>query len=176
METSLTALLSFLIILSLLEPTMALALVLLSSLLAQANAWGPIFEPLKGGGWNVGHGSTVLWAAASGEDDEHNNNQRLPPSPPSTFFYQNFDLHQLFLDYPITTGENLVFQWEKLDDFVLVDENDEEECIGNECEEECSIPDEYKTLEGEAIDVMGFLGIKRAEPLRVREGYDSAWE
>ena len=53
----------------------------------------------------------------------------------------------------------------------------DEECHGPECEEDCPIPEEYKIMsETEAIDVMAFLGISRATPLRAREGMESAWE
>lgn len=37
---------------------------------------------------------------------------------------------------------------------------------GDECDEECPIPDEWKIVDEEKFDVMNFLGIKRAEPLR----------
>lgn len=41
-------------------------------------------------------------------------------------------------------------------------------CVGEDCEDECLIPEEFKTLPGEAtVDVMAFLGIRRAEPIRV---------
>ena len=45
-------------------------------------------------------------------------------------------------------------------------------CEGHDCDmdgEECQIPDAFKTLpSAESVDVMSFLGIRRAEPLRVQ--------
>ena len=40
-------------------------------------------------------------------------------------------------------------------------------CVGDDCEE-CLIPDDFKAQPGsiEPVDVMDFLGIRRAEPLR----------
>lgn len=43
---------------------------------------------------------------------------------------------------------------------------------GEDCEE-CEIPEAWKKIpEGEEIDVMGFLGIRRAEPIRVKRTQD----
>eukprot|EP00543_Licmophora_paradoxa_P008009 CAMPEP_0202451050 /NCGR_PEP_ID=MMETSP1360-20130828/9560_1 /ASSEMBLY_ACC=CAM_ASM_000848 /TAXON_ID=515479 /ORGANISM="Licmophora paradoxa, Strain CCMP2313" /LENGTH=127 /DNA_ID=CAMNT_0049069515 /DNA_START=83 /DNA_END=463 /DNA_ORIENTATION=+ len=44
----------------------------------------------------------------------------------------------------------------------------EVQACGDDCEE-CEIPDEYKISDEPQLDVMSFLGIKRAEPLRVKD-------
>ncbi|KAL7528222.1 hypothetical protein ACHAWF_002486 [Thalassiosira exigua] len=47
-------------------------------------------------------------------------------------------------------------------------------CVGDKCgddPEQCTIPDEYKVATPK-VDVMSFLGIKRAEPLRVHRDWD----
>ena len=145
----------------------------------RAMAWGPLFEPLKGG-WNMGR--TALQALHSSsdshkeEEQEDSAQRRLRTQTNrqqqhSTFYYEDVDFHQI-LNRPMASS--LSFDWNSiLDDLLIV----EDECFGAECEQECSIPEEYKTTKGgENFDVMGYLGIKRAEPLRVKEGYDSAWE
>mmetsp|Transcript_17116 Transcript_17116/g.32703 ORF Transcript_17116/g.32703 Transcript_17116/m.32703 type:complete len:211 (+) Transcript_17116:125-757(+) len=48
-----------------------------------------------------------------------------------------------------------------------------DECCGFDCDEQCEIPEEYKlTSEAPKVDVMSFLGIRRAEPLRVGRDWD----
>jgi hypothetical protein len=53
-------------------------------------------------------------------------------------------------------------------------------CIGKEYDSEehdCAIPEEYKTLSDEAAhEVLKFLGIRRAEPLRVDRRGARDWE
>jgi hypothetical protein len=53
-------------------------------------------------------------------------------------------------------------------------------CVGDECESEehdCVIPEEYKTLSDEAAnEVLNFLGIRRAEPLRPDRRGARDWE
>jgi hypothetical protein len=48
-------------------------------------------------------------------------------------------------------------------------------CEGEDCDmdgEECKIPDTFKVFpSAESLDVMSFLGIRRAEPLRVRKDW-----
>lgn len=58
------------------------------------------------------------------------------------------------------------FLWEpSIDDIHLSFDAFEAPC-GEDCEE-CLIPEEYKLVSSEeAIDVMAFLGIRRAEPLQ----------
>ena len=133
------------------------------------DGWGPIFEPLKGG-WNMGRTALRALQSSHEEDDRRERlQQRRNNLQPSTFIYDDVDFHQI-LNHRASAADDSIVQWE-MDQFIVDDE-----CFGDECEQECSIPDEYKTLEGEALDVMAYLGIKRAEPLRVKEGYDSAWE
>lgn len=49
-------------------------------------------------------------------------------------------------------------------------------CGEDDCEDECLIPEEYKiAAQEETVDVMAFLGIKRAEPLRTVP-YARDWE
>ncbi|KAL7514173.1 hypothetical protein ACHAXN_013275 [Cyclotella atomus] len=48
------------------------------------------------------------------------------------------------------------------------------DCCGEECDEQCEIPEYYKRFANKdaKVDVMAFLGIKRAEPLRVQRDWD----
>lgn len=48
------------------------------------------------------------------------------------------------------------------------------DCCGDDCDEQCEIPEDYKRFADKDIkvDVMAFLGIKRAEPLRVQRDWD----
>ncbi|KAL9180961.1 hypothetical protein ACHAXT_009766 [Thalassiosira profunda] len=50
---------------------------------------------------------------------------------------------------------------------------DEGPCSGDSCgeEEQCDIPDSYK-VDAPKVDVMAFLGIKRAEPLHAQRDWD----
>eukprot|EP00541_Cyclophora_tenuis_P000041 CAMPEP_0116572602 /NCGR_PEP_ID=MMETSP0397-20121206/18274_1 /TAXON_ID=216820 /ORGANISM="Cyclophora tenuis, Strain ECT3854" /LENGTH=121 /DNA_ID=CAMNT_0004100963 /DNA_START=51 /DNA_END=416 /DNA_ORIENTATION=- len=46
------------------------------------------------------------------------------------------------------------------------------EACGEDCEE-CEIPEAWRVPEDEAVDVMAFLGIRRAEPIRVSRKQDN---
>ncbi|EED96675.1 predicted protein [Thalassiosira pseudonana CCMP1335] len=51
------------------------------------------------------------------------------------------------------------------------------DCCGDECDEQCDIPEHYKVFSSTndkipKVDVMSFLGIRRAEPLRVQRDWD----
>ena len=133
-------------------------------------AWGPIFEPLKGGGWNIGTALRALESSSGHEEESlQDRREKLHPIKPTfTFHFQTFE--QMGVDpvlQPIIYSKPLSFEYVAAED----------ECVGDDdCDEECEIPEEYKTAEGASFDVMAYLGISRAEPLRVKEGYGSVYE
>ena len=60
----------------------------------------------------------------------------------------------------------------------ILDDDDDLVCDGECAEEQCEIPDDFKILpDSQPVDVMAFLGIRRAEPLRVeKKGEWQAWD
>lgn len=60
--------------------------------------------------------------------------------------------------------------WEPVETFSL-DEDDE--CYGDDCDEDCLIPEEFSKTD---FDVMAYLGVRRAEPLRISNERESVWE
>lgn len=119
-----------------------------------ATAFGPILEPKKGG-----FGSPVSLKLSSDSDHVLDANRlRLE----RTFLYEvveddSDDVLRSYQQYEL--NEYAEDPWFDLSATAA--------CT-DDCEE-CAIPDEYKTVmpAEEQIDVMAFLGIRRAEPLRV---------
>lgn len=83
------------------------------------------------------------------------------------------------ISHPFIYSVPLLPSWDPIESLYYITPEDDD-CVGgdNDCDdEECTIPEEYKTVQGAAsFDVMAYLGISRAEPIRVKEGYDSVWE
>jgi hypothetical protein len=131
---------------------------LLFYLLSPAIAWGPIFEPLKGG---YGMGTARKAADRDYEDWDWMEQTH-------TLHYEDTDTQvdgeplrsRIFISQP------LLWEPSTLDD-IYPTFNDLEAPCGEDCDE-CLIPEEYKIVASEeAVDVMAFLGIRRAEPLQV---------
>ena len=130
---------------------------LLVCLVAPAFAWGPTFEALKGG----------LTTALKSADRDHEDWDWMDRT--HTLHYEDTDTHvdgeplrsRLFISQP------LLWEPSTLDN-IYPTFNDMEAPRGEDCDE-CLIPEEYKIVanEDEAIDVMAFLGLRRAEPLQV---------
>jgi hypothetical protein len=132
---------------------------LLFCLLSPANAWGTTFEPLKGG-----YGmSTALKVS----DRDHEEGDWMEQT--HTLHYEDTDTYldgeplrsRIFISQP------LLWEPSMLDDILPTFDDMEAPC-GEDCDE-CLIPEEYKIFANEeaAVDVMAFLGIRRAEPLQV---------
>ena len=81
---------------------------------------------------------------------------------------QSLDSNEDILALPLLNhGEVFLYDESMSDDgSPLVDWRLELSCQGDECEE-CLIPEEFKNKEHEKIDVMAFLGIRRAAPIQV---------
>jgi hypothetical protein len=131
---------------------------LLFCLLSPAIAWGPTFEPLKGG-----YGMATALKAS---DRDHEDWDWMGEQT-HTLHYEDTDTYvdgeplrsRLFISQP------LLWEPSMLDDIHPTFNSIEAPC-GEDCDE-CLIPEEYKIVANEeAVDVMAFLGIRRAEPLQ----------
>jgi hypothetical protein len=131
---------------------------LLVCLLAPAIAWGPTFEALQGG-----YGMTTALKSA---DRDHEDWDWMEQT--HTLHYEDTDTHvdgeplrsRIFISQP------LLWEPSTLDNIYPTFDDMEAPC-GEDCDE-CLIPEEYKIVANEeAIDVMAFLGLRRAEPLQV---------
>ena len=157
-----------------------------------ASAWGPIFETLHKG-WNIGTALRTLENSnnngGSHEEEERsssrksNNKKQLlghAHQPTFTFHFETFDPNMMLGMDPILQPilhSKQPLAWNPIESLYISATQDQ--CMGDDdddCDEECKIPEEYKTAEGASFDVMAYLGISRAEPLRVKEGDDSVWE
>lgn len=82
-----------------------------------------------------------------------------------------FHLESLFEDVT-TTGEDSYSMFDLLrgraEELATETFDDEILCTGDECDLDCDIPKEWSAIKGEVEveNVMDFLGIRRAEPLR----------
>jgi hypothetical protein len=131
---------------------------LLFCLLSPAIAWGPTFEPLT-----AGYGMATALKAA---DRDHEDWDWMEQT--HTLHYEDTDTYvdgeslrsRIFISQP------LLWEPSMLDDIYPSFDSIEAPC-GEDCEE-CLIPEEYKIKANEeAVDVMAFLGIRRADPLLV---------
>lgn len=145
------------------------------SLTTCSAAWGPLFEPAKGG---FGFVTSPLKATTSDRDGESSNSYRASLERSFALEYSE-DLSRLLqpaipVDLHIAEDDILGGCWS-----FGVAEGDTDSlanCSGEDCEEDCPIPEKFKILSVEASkDVMEFLGIRRAEPLRVT-GRSRDWE
>jgi hypothetical protein len=128
---------------------------LLFCLLSPAIAWGPTFEPLKGG-----YGMTTALKSADDDWDWMDPTYSLHYEDTDTYVDGEPLRSRMFISQP------LLWEPSMLDDIHPTFDNIEAPC-GEDCES-CLIPEEYKVVANEeAVDVMAFLGIRRAEPLQV---------
>lgn len=127
----------------------ALTLLLVSSFCVSINAWGTAFDTLRVG---YRRSSTALQGRRDLDDDAS---------------WQSSLDNLEEMEIPLAFGGG-VFLWdESLSDDVQAFDwaLETSSCNGDECEE-CLIPDEFKKTESEAVDVLAFLGIRRAAPLQ----------
>jgi hypothetical protein len=127
---------------------------------SRLEAWGPTLEPLKSGSSS----STALQAREKGfEEGERHPERHLSDGKPA------FTLHYLSqegLDLaPILKSiiNPEIPLWDPVDSLFAMEDD-----------EECLIPEEYKL--NVSFDVMAYLGIQRADPVRVEKFEDSVWE
>jgi hypothetical protein len=132
--------------------------VLLFCLLSPTIAWGPTFEPLKGG-----YGMSTALKISGGDHEDWD-----WMDPTYSLHYEDTDTNvdgeplrqRMFISQPLLWEPSI------LDDVLPIFDSFEAPC-GEDCES-CLIPEEYKIVaKDEAVDVMAFLGIRRAEPLQV---------
>ncbi|CAB9506713.1 expressed unknown protein [Seminavis robusta] len=137
--------------------TTRLSLLLLTIHAVSVAGWGQRFEMASIGGGIFGVSSTALKASAEREHD---------PQEIGAFRQRLEQSFGVFDGDSVDAMSSFVFRRD-IEEQRLLDM--EGECEGDECDsaEECQIPDAFKVLPDEsAVDVMAFLGIKRAEPLR----------
>jgi hypothetical protein len=172
---------------STLQSTMVSRLCLLfsvaHSVVVSVEAWGPLFEPLKGGSRGF---STICRAAARRFDDEEDGDDYLyyRESFERSYHYPStaIDSQSKWDDWirgTIQSSRELL--WESMDEDmedVLSDDGVVDEDLllcGDDCME-CAIPEDYKAeAKKTPVDVMSFLGIRRAAPLQVVQ-HDTEWE
>ena len=87
--------------------------------------------------------------------------------PMSAFIRQESALEE---DRSVTQALDHLFQLDTIAETLA-----EEHCEGENCDldiyGECAIPESFKIVAGEdSVDVMAFLGIRRAEPLKAKKG------
>jgi hypothetical protein len=133
------------------------------------NAFGPRLESFY-----VGSSWSVLKASEQEEEEEDGHTQRVMALE-RTYVLNYYDGghesgsqqrdDRSFLEesLDVQLHESLLFGLEQYRHAVAA----EESSCGADCEE-CLIPDDFKICPDDTIDVMEFLGIKRARPLRVQ--------
>ena len=161
----------------------SLPLCLCLAALKDSFAWGPLFEPLKGGLFGrFVRADTFL--KASSEKEYRRDFDRLGDRAARSF---RADLERTFALHESTNreGQSSAHDYFTLDSSLLdelVGYHDvtyessfaspsETFCKGDGCdsdEDDCFIPDEFKVLsDDDANQVLSYLGIRRAEPIRV---------
>jgi hypothetical protein len=162
----------------------SLPLCLCLAALKDSFAWGPLFEPLKGGLFGrFIRADTFL--KASSETDDRRDFDRLGDRSARSF---RADLERTFALHDSTNRQG---HQASSQDYISLDSSLLDElvgyhdvtyepsfalpseifCKGDGCdsdEHDCLIPDEFKVLSDDAAnEVLSYLGIRRAEPIRV---------
>ena len=136
--------------------TNPLHLCLLSLPLASL-AWGPVFEPVRG--------CRMLTIRKVSDNDDHSEGEVKRSRGRRNISEEDIRWHRRGVD-PLLWDEYLYDDIHELD-FGLT------ELPSGDDGDDCLIPEEFKRDREEKIDVMAFLGIRRAEPLRVdHESHD----
>jgi hypothetical protein len=147
-------------------------------------AFGPRFESLKGG---VGaRTSRKAFTDDEHEEDPLNFKSLRKRGVGYTLHYENrykeiggeYFQCRLFISEPFFLDVSLFGIVNPFDTHAGIEDDDILAACGDDCVE-CAIPEEYKRIASEnPIDVMAFLGIRRAEPIRVAGNHHSAgdWE
>lgn len=143
-------------------------------------SWGPQFEPLRKGHQRF----SILEAKKNNDHDEDLVNFRqLLERSFSTFDGDSDDPISAFVREEGELDNDDVSVKRALDRMYVSDSSSAEAvdspCDGEYCDidGECAIPESFKIVPGkDAVDVMAFLGIRRAEPIRVGEGNSGEWQ
>ena len=116
---------------------MCLSLLLFSN----AEAWGPTYDTFR----IAGRRSSALNSSGRKEMDgwQHSVDSKVS----DIYFPSLYDKKSLLWEGP-----------EHANSFDFMDD----QCIGEECEEECLIPDHYRLNESDTPDVLALLGIRRS--------------
>jgi hypothetical protein len=152
---------------------------LLLLLIGLVSAFGPRLEP---GGHIVT--TDLRMSLRTGSDQDSDNESQVSPSHRFALHYEsrfeeiNGEIFQsrLFISEPFVFDSSSFGIVNPFDDFALVeanafsnsyDEYDDDDvlsCRGDDCVD-CSIPEEYRQIEN-PIDVLAYLGLRRAKPLQ----------
>lgn len=142
-------------------------------------AFGPRFEPVKGG-YGVG---TSRKAVVDNENEEEHQSLGYRKRG-YTLHYENryeeidgkYFQSRLFISEPFILDASIFGIVNPYDVLAGTEDGDAFAACGEDCEE-CAIPEEYKAIEN-PMDVMAYLGIRRADPIRVAGNHLSAgdWE
>jgi hypothetical protein len=145
-----------------------LLLFLVIGFASRLEAWGPTLEPLKGGSSS----STALHQAREkGFEEGECRPERYDSDVKPAFTLHYLRQEGLDLDPILKSIINpKVPLWDPVDSLFAM----EDDCVGEDCEEECLIPEEYKS--NVSFDVMAYLGIQRAEPVRIETFEEGVWE
>ena len=167
---------------------------LLSISVVSALGFGPRFEPLKGGrGERAGRTAHSRSASFSNEDHEHEGPESSSWNTYSLHYENRYEtgrngelIHsRVFISKPFVVDASMfglahLFDLESFVDLSrpAIETNGQDD---DDDDVDCAIPDRYKIIaENNGIDVMAYLGITRAKPLRVNSPSDSAilgeWE
>ena len=155
------------------------------------DAWGPIFEPMKGGWGRVRTVLHVLHREYDEDEPDHDGNSSRMPLP-----YASHD--PVLPDKLVLSPETLIFHnpllWEPTLEYSDDDERDEIVVLdehmlgtlgdcGDECDLACDIPDDFRHVDDTTLaQVVDFLGIQRAQPVqtpkptRVDKPDEGEWE
>jgi hypothetical protein len=145
-------------------------------------AFGPPFDPLKGG-----YGArTSLKTVADNDEEVPNVGSGKRGVTSYTLHYENryeevdgeFFQSRLFISEPFILDASLFGIVNPYDIQAGSEDDDVFAACGEDCEE-CAIPDEYKRVASDnSMDVMAYLGIRRAQPIRLASHHHSAgdWE
>ena len=140
-------------------------------------AFGPRFEPVKYGA------RTNRQVFAENENEEEHQNLVSQQRSYSLHYenrYEEIDgeyfQSRLFISEPFILDASVFGIINPYDKLTEGEDDDAFAACGEDCEE-CAIPEEYKLVEN-PIDVMAYLGIRRAEAIRVVGNNFSAgnWE
>lgn len=153
-------------------------LLLLYSAVASSLGFGPRFDSLKGG-YGAGsnhHLDRLRCRASNSEEDHHEESYSLHFEPR----YETGDggeltISRLFISQPFVLHASMFGVKNPFDIEPLIREpaspSEQSTDLEDGSDQDCAIPEEYKRFaEEREIDVMDYLGLKRAEPLKVSNG------
>lgn len=134
-------------------------------------AWGPTFEPLVKGGsrWR----RIALYNTGADQSDDFQTTNQVGYQLRYESRLEESGFRRMFISEPFVLDSSMFGVVNPYDQGF--DEDDlSQSCTGQDCDDDCPIPDEYKQIaEKESIDVMGFLGLRRSHP--IDSSIEEAW-